>query len=35
MRTYTFTVDGRVYTIQAENFQTARAQLAELVAADQ
>jgi len=34
MRTYTFTVDGRVYTIQAENFQTARSKLAELVAAN-
>jgi hypothetical protein len=34
MRTYNFTVDGRTYTIEAENFQVARAKLAELVAAD-
>jgi len=31
MRTYTFTVNGKTYTIQAENFQTARTQLATLV----
>jgi hypothetical protein len=34
MRTYNFTVNGRAYTIEAENFQVARARLAELVAAD-
>ena len=35
MRTYTFTVDGRDYIIEAENFQVARAKLAELIAAGQ
>jgi hypothetical protein len=34
MRTYTFTTNGKTYTIEAENFQVARAKLAELVAAD-
>ena len=34
MRTYNFTVNGKTYTITAENFQVARARLAELVAAD-
>jgi hypothetical protein len=34
MRTYTFTANGKTYTIEAENFQVARAKLAELVAAD-
>ncbi len=34
MRTYTFTADGKTYTIEAENFQVARAKLAELIAAD-
>jgi hypothetical protein len=33
MRTYNFTVDGQTYTIEAANFQVARAKLAELVAA--
>jgi hypothetical protein len=33
MKTYTFTVNGRTYAIEAENFQVARAKLAELVAA--
>jgi hypothetical protein len=34
MRTYTFTVNSKTYTIEAENFQVARAKLAELVAAN-
>ena len=34
MRTYTFTVASKTYTIEAENFQVARAKLAELVAAE-
>jgi len=34
MRTYTFTANGKVYTIEAENFQVARAKLVELIAAD-
>jgi hypothetical protein len=34
MRTYTFTANGKTYTIEAENFQVARARLAELIAAD-
>ena len=34
MRTYTFTTNGRTYTIEAENFQVARARLAELIAAE-
>ena len=34
MRTYTFTANGKTYTIEAENFQMARARLAELIAAD-
>lgn len=34
MRTYTFTTNGRTYTIEAENFQVARSKLAELIAAE-
>jgi hypothetical protein len=34
MKTYTFTANGRTYTIEAENFQVARARLAELIAAE-
>jgi hypothetical protein len=33
MRTYTFTANGKTYTIEAENFRVARAKLAELIAA--
>jgi hypothetical protein len=33
MRTYNFTVNGQTYTIEAENFQVARAILAQRVAA--
>jgi hypothetical protein len=34
MRIYNFTVNDRTYTIEAENFQVARAKLVELVAAE-
>jgi hypothetical protein len=34
MRTYTFTANGKTYTIEAENFQVARAKLAELMASE-
>jgi hypothetical protein len=34
MKTYNFTVNGRTYTIEAENFQVARAILAQRVAAE-
>jgi hypothetical protein len=33
MRTYNFTVSGRTYTIEAENFRVARAILAQRMAA--
>jgi|Laugrefabdmm15dn_1035133.scaffolds.fasta_scaffold485566_1 hypothetical protein len=33
MKTYNFTVNGKTYTIEAENFQVARAILAQRISA--
>jgi hypothetical protein len=33
MKTYNFTVDGKNYTFEAENYTQARAKLKELIAA--
>ena len=34
MQTFTFTAKGKTYTITADTYQAARAQLAELMAAE-